>query len=107
VNLKTVGMVVGMFLYCCWGASSRMHGDIARRQFSSNREVAVTFDDLPGVQMPTDKCNVNAFQRMNKTLLKKISKNNLPAIGFVVETRLCDQKRETLNDLLTYGWTRI
>lgn len=65
------------------------------------REVAITFDDLPGVEMPSDKCDLLDFQQRNKKLISVLAKNHIPAIGFVVENRLCEEKRSGLPALLS------
>jgi peptidoglycan/xylan/chitin deacetylase (PgdA/CDA1 family) len=65
------------------------------------REVAVTFDDLPGVAMlQAQRCNAKAVATMNKRLLKSISTHRVPAFGLVVEGRLCESQRNALPELL-------
>jgi peptidoglycan/xylan/chitin deacetylase (PgdA/CDA1 family) len=65
------------------------------------REVAVTFDDLPGVALlPTQRCNAKGIAAMNKTLLKTIATNRIPALGLVVEGRLCESQRNALPEIL-------
>jgi len=66
------------------------------------REVAVTFDDLPGVAMlPSQRCNRRAFEEINTKLLHSIATHRIPALGLVVEGRLCEKQREILPDLLS------
>jgi peptidoglycan/xylan/chitin deacetylase (PgdA/CDA1 family) len=47
--------------------------------------VALTFDDLPGITQVNDQPFVDAF---NAKLLAGLRQNNVPAIGFVVESKL-------------------
>ena len=66
------------------------------------REVAVTFDDLPGVAMlQSQRCNTKAFGEMNRKLLQSITTHRIPALGLVVESRLCERQRDILPDLLS------
>ena len=66
------------------------------------REVAVTFDDLPGVAMlRRQRCNAKAFAEMNQRLLKSIETKRIPAFGLVVEGRLCENQRKHLSELLS------
>jgi peptidoglycan/xylan/chitin deacetylase (PgdA/CDA1 family) len=66
------------------------------------REVAVTFDDLPGVAMlQSQRCNAKAFEEMNRKLLHSITTHRIPALGFVVEGNLCERQRAALPDLLS------
>ncbi|MFL5545631.1 MAG: polysaccharide deacetylase family protein [Gemmatimonadaceae bacterium] len=67
-----------------------------------DREVAITFDDLPGVAMlPSQRCNGKAYQEMNGKLLRSITTHRIPALGLVVEGRLCEKERKSLPDLLS------
>jgi len=66
------------------------------------REVAVTFDDLPGVAMlQSQRCNAKAFGEMNKKLLQSITTHRIPALGLVVESNLCESQRDMLPALLS------
>jgi peptidoglycan-N-acetylglucosamine deacetylase len=66
------------------------------------REVAITFDDLPGVAMlQSQRCNPKAFAEMNRKLLQSITTHQIPALGLVVEGRLCERQRGALPDLLS------
>lgn len=65
------------------------------------REVAVTFDDLPGVAMGrTSRCDTKAFAELNRKLLQSITAERIPAFGLVVEGRLCERERGALPSLL-------
>lgn len=65
------------------------------------REVAITFDDLPGVALlRTQRCNPDAIATMNAKLLRSISAHHIPALGLVVEGRLCEAHRHALPGLL-------
>lgn len=58
------------------------------------REVAVTFDDLPGVAMPrSQRCNSKVYSEMNRKLLRSVTAHRIPALGLVVESRLCENRR--------------
>jgi peptidoglycan/xylan/chitin deacetylase (PgdA/CDA1 family) len=54
----------------------------------------VTFDDLPAVHMPpSESCDLEALEEMTERLLGKVTANQVPAVGLVVESRLCDELR--------------
>ena len=58
----------------------------------AQREVAVTFDDLPAIQMPPSSvCNLESIEKMTERLLAKVTASRVPALGLVVESRLCDE----------------
>lgn len=81
-----------VFLFCCACA------------FGQNREVAVTFDDLPTVYIDT----LQAKREVTKKLLQNIKSNNVPAIGFVNEGKLyasgeIDERTELLRMWLDAG----
>jgi len=65
----------------------------------TRRRVAVTFDDLPGNDVTP--CNAGALRDLNQKLVAAIHRNNMPAIGFVNEGRLCAEKRNQIPSLLT------
>src|SRR5437870_6361795 len=73
---------------------------------NTRREVAVTFDDVPGVQTGGDNCKPNALERLNRRLLGRIKRNDVPVIGFVVEARLCEKQRQALPGLLSMWLNR-
>ena len=50
-----------------------------------DREIAVTFDDLPAVSTKRD---IGTWKEITTKLLKTISSNRIPAIGFVNENKL-------------------
>ena len=53
--------------------------------FGQKREVAVTFDDLPGVSMVRyQRCNLRDFEDVNGRLLKSLKEQKVPALGLVV-----------------------
>lgn len=71
------------------------------KQQPVRREVAVTFDDLPGVAMlQSQRCNAKAYEEMNRKLLRSITTHRVPALGLVVEGNLCERQRDALPDLL-------
>ncbi len=54
----------------------------------------MTFDDLPAIQMPaSDACNLASIEKMTGRLLAKVTASRVPAVGLVVESRLCDELR--------------
>jgi peptidoglycan/xylan/chitin deacetylase (PgdA/CDA1 family) len=66
----------------------------------ARREVAVTLDDLPGVQTFGSFCNLAALEQLNRTLVNSLTSQAIPATGFVVESRLCEEKSSALSGLL-------
>jgi len=54
------------------------------------REIAVTFDDLPAVSTQHD---IEAWKEITSKLLKSISSSRIPAIGFVNENKLISDGR--------------
>ena len=71
----------------------------AAQAASAQREVAVTFDDLPVVSRVFR--NVDAQQRITERLLASIRRHDVPAIGFVNEGKLApdgsvDERRVAL-----------
>ncbi len=54
----------------------------------------MTFDDLPAIQMPpSSACNLESIEKMTERLLAKVTASRVPALGLVVESRLCDELR--------------
>jgi peptidoglycan/xylan/chitin deacetylase (PgdA/CDA1 family) len=67
----------------------------------ARREVAITFDDLPGVAMlRSQRCDVDAYREMNEKLTRSISAHRIPALGLVVGSRLCERHANVLPGLL-------
>jgi len=65
------------------------------------REVAVTFDDIPGVALlASQRCNGKAIAEMNRKLLQSVTGHRVPALGLVVEGRLCESERPALPAIL-------
>ena len=52
----------------------------------ARREVAVTFDDLPVVTLPS--YDIEKLRDVTAKLVRSIRSNNVPAVGFVNETKL-------------------
>ena len=89
ISLLTAALVAASF------------GPLTDRGHRQRREVAITFDDLPGVALlPSQRCNAKAIQQLNARLLRTITANRIPAIGFVVESNLCAGQRPGLPHLL-------
>jgi peptidoglycan/xylan/chitin deacetylase (PgdA/CDA1 family) len=57
------------------------------------RRVVFTFDDIPGVQHGRDRCDLAP---LNRKLVDAITRNRLPALGLVVETRGCREQLPAL-----------
>ena len=64
------------------------------------RQVAMTFDDLPGNYVP-GVCPVEALRVMNQQLVASIKRNNMPALGVVNEGKICKERRKELRSLLS------
>lgn len=57
----------------------------------SLRQVAVTFDDLPGVALPEGfRCNLDSLKDISRMLLATAADYQMPAAGLVVEGRGCE-----------------
>jgi peptidoglycan/xylan/chitin deacetylase (PgdA/CDA1 family) len=69
---------------------------------SLGREIAVTFDDLPAVSTQRD---IGTWKEITTKLLKTISSNRIPAIGFVNENKLIsDGQRDEARTALLRMW---
>lgn len=66
----------------------------------SQREVAVTFDDLPGVQTGGAYCSPKTLENINRRLIASLKKHQVPALGLVVESRICESEKSALPGLL-------
>ena len=65
------------------------------------REVALTFDDLPGVSMlRSQHCRAQAYAELNRRIVRKLTAHRIPALGLVVEGRLCVQRHSALPEIL-------
>jgi peptidoglycan-N-acetylglucosamine deacetylase len=64
------------------------------------RQIALTFDDVPGVQMGGVWCNSKAYGEVNNKLIRTLTSNNIPALGLVVESRWCEARKPALSGLL-------
>ena len=64
------------------------------------REVAITLDDLPGVHTRGSGCDPKGLEALNRNLIKSIKSHDIPALGLVVESRLCENNKEALSGLL-------
>src|SRR5687768_1372829 len=81
----------------CLAILSCGHGANAQ----TRREVALTFDDLPGVAMlRSDRCNARVYSAMNKSLVAGLTKHRIPATGLVTESQLCGSKEKDLAAIL-------
>jgi peptidoglycan/xylan/chitin deacetylase (PgdA/CDA1 family) len=70
---------------------------------STQREIAITFDDLPVISTRQD---IRAWRDVTTKLIRTITANKIPAIGFVNENKLfVDGKRDDLRVELLRAWT--
>jgi peptidoglycan-N-acetylglucosamine deacetylase len=60
---------------------------------ASERRVAFTFDDLPGVNAG---CDLDRIAAMNRRLVGSIRKYKIPALGLVVDSNMCETLRDKL-----------
>lgn len=96
-NVALIGIAVCL-LVCSFLAivDSR---ELTRSQ-PRQREVAITFDDLPGVHTRGSGCDPKGLEALNRKLINSLTSHDIPALGLVVESRLCDNKKEALSGLL-------
>lgn len=88
------------FGLACGSPGAGNAGSTANNE-ARRREVAITFDDLPGVAMlRSQRCDTASFRAMNEKLVRSIVANGIPALGLVVGSRLCDRHAGALPDLL-------
>ena len=66
----------------------------------SSKEIAITFDDLPGVQLAGAGCDFRVLETLNRKLIATLVSQKIPALGLVVESRLCDNKKGSMAGLL-------
>ncbi|MGE5431363.1 MAG: polysaccharide deacetylase family protein [Syntrophomonadaceae bacterium] len=64
------------------------HSAQTMQNSSPEREVAVTFDDLPAASTRHD---IKSQKELTENLLSIIKDNNIPATGFVIESHLYDE----------------
>jgi peptidoglycan/xylan/chitin deacetylase (PgdA/CDA1 family) len=69
--------------------------------FGQNREVSVTFDDLPTAY----GANLEAKRELTKKLINGIKTNDVPAIGFVNEAKLYERGETDTRIALLEMWT--
>ena len=93
-NLLAIHLAVAPVATLSYGQARSDHQPV-------RRQVAVTFDDLPGVAMPrSQRCSRKAFAELNERLVQRIAAHRIPAVGLVVEGRLCERQRDALPHLL-------
>ena len=96
-------LLLSFVALCSLGANlpGPSYGQSQSNSQTLRREVAVTFDDLPGVAMlRSQRCDPKAFAEMNRKLLQGVGAHRIPAVGLVVEGNLCEGKRDALPELL-------
>ncbi|HEX2869344.1 MAG TPA: polysaccharide deacetylase family protein [Ignavibacteriales bacterium] len=94
-------ILFSLFIFTCFNPA------LIYGQKAPEREVAVTFDDLPAV---TTRHDIKSFRELTDNLLSIIKENHVPAVGFVIESHLYDdngynpQRAELLNKWLDNGF---
>lgn len=68
------------------------------------REVAITFDDLPGSATLFDRCDAAAVDAFNDRMLAAIRKQGVAVTGFVIGGSLCEPLRTDLLPALLAQW---
>ena len=74
--------------------------DAGQERSLARREIAITFDDLPGVQMAAGGCDIKAFEELNRKLITGLKTYEIPALGLVVQSRVCAERQAALEGLL-------
>ena len=75
--------------------------DTAAKTLPVQRQVALTFDDIPGVAMPrASRCNVKAIGDMNRKLVEGLKSNRVPAFGLVTPSGICEGQARALGEIL-------
>jgi peptidoglycan/xylan/chitin deacetylase (PgdA/CDA1 family) len=67
----------------------------------TSRQVAFTFDDLPGYG--AQSCKISELRELNRDLVAAIRRNNIPALGLVTESNLCGNNPDLLAVWLDAG----
>lgn len=89
------------------------HGDLpasastlahAAAPVAVERAVAVTIDDVPGVATTADPCDAAALTDLNERLLASLARQRVPATAFVVGSRVCAARRDSLLPELLGRW---
>ena len=95
-----------VLILCTLGCAKTDPASIANlRSPASERRVAITFDDLPGVAMPDEtRCDEAALQGSSKRLLAPFVAADAPVAAFVTPGRLCDSLPEAVLDELLNLW---
>jgi peptidoglycan/xylan/chitin deacetylase (PgdA/CDA1 family) len=81
-RLEYGGWMRNIFLTLLVAASVVSRGTVA---WASQREVAITFDDLPFVRGPND---LSSVRQSTKRMLDVLRAHHVPAIGFVTENKI-------------------
>jgi peptidoglycan/xylan/chitin deacetylase (PgdA/CDA1 family) len=99
MKLQPIIIGVGLFIFSFAAIATAQPNPSGNKR---QREVTVTFDDLPGVQMiQTRYCDADAFINLNKKLTQSIKTHRIPALGLVVESNLCEKQRASLDEILS------
>jgi peptidoglycan/xylan/chitin deacetylase (PgdA/CDA1 family) len=77
----------------CWAGALALAGFALGADITlpgSARKIAITFDDLPAVSVPTgETCDLAALQANTAKLLATLTARAVPVVGFVNEGRIC------------------
>ncbi len=71
---------------------------------SGARAVAITLDDLPATAVSGGTCNGNELIDLTSRLLAHLRTHQVPATGFVTESRICDRMRDAWLPKLLSMW---
>lgn len=93
-------ILIVILLYCCGALAISQHAPTPSLNPKPQREVAITFDDLPATTG-----NLAQMSETTRKLLKSIKEYQVPAIGFVNEAKLYAGERENPKAVaLLRGW---
>jgi len=77
----------------CWAGALALAGFALGADITlpgSARKIAITFDDLPAVSVPTgETCDLAALRANTAKLLATLTARAVPVVGFVNEGRIC------------------
>lgn len=90
-----------------FGALLALSGFTATAQSTpTQRRVAITFDDLPGVATAGDSCDASDWDGFTNRILHAIEISGIPALGLVTASRICDELRDELLPQLLGEWLK-
>jgi peptidoglycan/xylan/chitin deacetylase (PgdA/CDA1 family) len=83
MRATAIGLVLMIFGL---GISPSAHAGVSLADADQGKEVAVTFDDLPFVS--ASRYDAPTLAKLTGRLLRTLRQNGIPAVGFVIESRL-------------------